>query len=94
MTALSSRVDLQHSHRGGGGAARSQAGLHSLALPFYHHEFVRRAVLTACEEPLASPALLTLLKSLTASRDLSMSQVRWRCKKIAWLKPRFNRAPL
>jgi hypothetical protein len=53
-----------------------QAGLHALALPFYHHEFVRRAVLTACEEPLASAALLTLLKTLISTRDLSASQVR------------------
>jgi len=73
------------------GEARSC--LRALAVPFFHHELVKQALLAAMEEPAAAPALLGLLKALADSADVSALQMQkarpWRQRvlqtfSVAW----------
>lgn len=59
----------------GGTPEDVRAGLHDLHLPFFHHEFVKRSLLVAVQQPAAAAPLMSLLKDLTFSRDLSSNQV-------------------
>jgi hypothetical protein len=40
-------------------------------VPHYHHEFVKRALLAAFENPKAAPALLSLLAHLGDSNQIT-----------------------
>lgn len=53
--------------------ACSQAArcLAELSVPHYHHEFVKRALVAAFEEPKAAPALLALLAHLGDSNQIT-----------------------
>ncbi len=50
--------------------------LRALAVPFFHHELVKQALLAAMEEPAAAPTLLGLLKALADSADVSALQMQ------------------
>ena len=61
--------------------AEARSCLRALAVPFFHHELVKQALLAAMEEPAAAPTLLALLKALADSADitpLQMQKVRLR----------------
>lgn len=45
--------------------------LAELGVPHYHHEFVKRALLAAFENPKAAPALLSLLAHLGDSNQIT-----------------------
>lgn len=50
--------------------------LRSLAVPFFHHELVKQALLAAMEDAAAAVPLLDLLKSLADSADVSPLQMQ------------------
>ena len=54
----------------------ARACLRSLAVPFFHHEFVKQALLTVMENSVAAAPLLELLKSLADSSDVSPLQMQ------------------
>ena len=56
--------------------AEARTCLRSLAVPFFHHELVKQALLTAMEDAAAAPPLLELLKSLAGSADVSPLQMQ------------------
>jgi programmed cell death protein 4 len=58
-----------------GDVAEVRACLHKLALPFFHHEVVKQALLLALEDPNKQPLVLRLLKELSSSSDISSSQL-------------------
>ena len=49
--------------------------LHKLAVPFFHHEVVKQALLRMMEDEQTQPALVQLLRQLSSSGDLSDSQM-------------------
>lgn len=49
--------------------------LHSLGVPFFHHELVRQAAVLAIEKPAGTALLVELLSSLSDSGDLSPQQL-------------------
>ncbi|DBB15681.1 TPA: hypothetical protein ACH3X3_003889 [Trebouxia sp. C0006] len=49
--------------------------LHKLAVPFFHHEVVKQALLRMMEGEQTQPALVQLLRQLSSSGDLSDSQM-------------------
>ena len=49
--------------------------LHKLAVPFFHHELVKQALLLVLEDSSKEGSLLELLKQLNASGDISDSQI-------------------
>lgn len=49
--------------------------LHKLAVPFFHHEVVKQALLRTMEDEQTQPALVQLLRQLSSSGDLSDSQM-------------------
>ncbi len=49
--------------------------LHSLGVPFFHHELVRQAAVLAIEKPAGTALLVELLRSLSDSGDLSPQQL-------------------
>uniref|UniRef100_A0A7S0RHG6 MI domain-containing protein n=1 Tax=Pyramimonas obovata TaxID=1411642 RepID=A0A7S0RHG6_9CHLO len=67
--------DLVAAYIAGGTSEDVRAGLHQLALPFFHHEFVKHSLVLAATSPPEAAKLMQLLKDLTDSRDLSSSQV-------------------
>lgn len=50
--------------------------LRSLAVPFFHHQLVKQALLMAMENATAAEPLLELLKSLAGSGDISPLQMQ------------------
>ena len=59
--------------------AEARSCLRALAVPFFHHELVKQALLAAMEEPAAAPTLLALLKALADSADISPLQMQKVC---------------
>ncbi len=60
--------------------------LAELSVPHYHHEFVKRALVAAFEEPKAAPALLALLAHLGDSNQITQvcslpkgNEGQWSC---------------
>jgi hypothetical protein len=49
--------------------------LRVLAVPFFHHELVKQALLIAMQEPSTEPAMLGLFASVTESGIVSLSQM-------------------
>lgn len=49
--------------------------LHSLGVPFFHHEVVKQAAVLALERPEQGAPLVALLGSLADSGDLSPQQL-------------------
>ncbi|KAA6420824.1 MAG: hypothetical protein FRX49_09213 [Trebouxia sp. A1-2] len=49
--------------------------LHKLAVPFFHHEVVKQALLRMMEDEQTQPALVQLLRQLSSSGDLRDSQI-------------------
>ena len=49
--------------------------LHKLAMPFFHHEVVKQALLRMMEDEQTQSALVQLLRQLSSSGDLSDSQM-------------------
>ena len=56
--------------------AEARSCLRSLAVPFFHHELVKQALLAAMEESAAAPTLLGLLKALSESADITALQMQ------------------
>lgn len=52
-----------------------ERGLRALAVPFFHHEFVRQAVVIALHNTPQQGALMSLLGSLAESGFLSATQL-------------------
>ena len=53
--------------------------LQKLAVPFFHHEVVKQALLLMMEDSSKQPGLTALLKQLNASGDIRDSQVSRVC---------------
>ena len=49
--------------------------LHSLAMPFFHHEAVKQALLMALDDPAKQGPVLQMLGQLADSSDISGSQM-------------------
>ena len=49
--------------------------LHSLAMPFFHHEAVKQALLMALDDPAKQDPVLQMLGQLADSSDISGSQM-------------------
>ena len=49
--------------------------LHGLAMPFFHHEAVKQALLMALDDPAKQSPVLQLLGQLADSSDISGSQM-------------------
>lgn len=49
--------------------------LRKLAVPFFHHEVVKQSLLLAITSPQHQAAMLRLLSSLSASGEISLSQL-------------------
>lgn len=60
---------------GGNSVSECRHCLHKLAVPFFHHEVVKQALLLAIEEQTRQDSLLTLLQQLNASGEIRDSQV-------------------
>ena len=56
--------------------AEARSCLRELAVPFFHHELVKQALLAAMEEPATAPTLLGLLRALADSADISALQMQ------------------
>ena len=54
----------------------ARACLRSLAVPFFHHELVKQALLAAMEDAAAAGPLQELLKALADSADISPLQMQ------------------
>lgn len=58
-----------------GNVGEVEKGLRALAVPFFHHEFVRQAVVIALHNTPKQGAVLSLLGSLAESGFLSTTQL-------------------
>lgn len=58
-----------------GDAADAEKGLRALAVPFFHHEFVRQAVVIALHNTPKQDAILSLLGGFAESGFLSTTQL-------------------
>ncbi len=58
-----------------GNVSEARHCLHKLAVPFFHHEVVKQALLRMMEDEQTQPALVQLLRQLSSSGDLSDSQM-------------------
>mmetsp|Transcript_19931 Transcript_19931/g.60231 ORF Transcript_19931/g.60231 Transcript_19931/m.60231 type:complete len:760 (-) Transcript_19931:626-2905(-) len=58
-----------------GDVGEARVRLRELAAPFFHHDVVKQALLSAMQEPKQRSALLALLQQLVASADIPSSQL-------------------
>lgn len=64
-------------------SAEVRRALKDLAVPHYHHEFVKLAVQACFEDPDATPGLVSLLDDLIDTNDVNKSQTMTGLKRIA-----------
>jgi len=57
--------------------------LHELAVPFFHHELVKKALVGGFEGPVRMDAALDLLRQLSATGDISVSQMTKGFQRVA-----------
>ena len=78
LVKLNHEIVLQE-YLGGEDVSECRHCLHKLAVPFFHHEVVKQALLLMMEDSSKQPGLTALLKQLNASGDIRDSQVSRVC---------------